>query len=115
MSKLDLSGNIAIAIGNCRKWMVHTNLSTFFGIIGVLHADNRKKFLELYGKQTTTIDHYGRRMYVWEIEFKGETFYLLSAKERGTSYEIKSDWNNFTSKEDVIVEFMLSVYNKLKG
>lgn len=54
-----------------------------------LFADNREKFKDSLGKQHfCTEDSSRRRLYVWKVELNNGNLWLLTARERGTSYEV---------------------------
>lgn len=63
-------------------------------------ADNRAFFKEKFGRQDfCTSDSANRRLYVWKVDCEGVTLWLLTARERGTSYEYVINDDTLTKAE----------------
>jgi hypothetical protein len=70
-------------------------------------SDNREFFKNKLGKQDfCTSDSANRRLYVWKQDADGVAFWILTACERGTTYE-------FESTPDTVEQNAAKVINKL--
>lgn len=80
-----------------------------------LLSDNRKVFASLFGKP-----HFYYKgsfnFHCWSFTFEGETFVVLTAKEKGTCIEIQSDWETVrgNTKTKVVISFLNMLNCKLK-
>lgn len=65
------------------------NTRKSFDLNRSLLKDNREAFKDRFGKSLFKIkDSSGRQVSVWKVSMELFTIYLLTAKERGSSYEI---------------------------
>ena len=84
-----------------------------FNRIHVLLADNRVELAAIYGKRqgvfTTSF-----RFDIWNITHEGLSFWILSAKVKGTKIEVVSPDVWSPSDESRVVSFLDSLYQELK-
>jgi hypothetical protein len=76
-----------------------------------LYSDNREYLKATLGWQEfCSLDSGNRRLYVWKILLEGGPIWILTARERGTSYEIlQDDMSDSFMKE--IFTYLSSLYN----
>lgn len=83
-------------------------VATSFAMNHVLHRDNRKALEGLWGKRDGTWTG-SYRFDVWKRQFEGYTFYVLSAREKGTCYEASE-----SVPDDVCLRFLESCHRALE-
>lgn len=69
----------------------------------ILHGDNREKLKTLFGPPT--FRYRGEFFFhIYAIEMKGKTFFITTAREYGTSYQVQPGIK--PEEEQLIIEFM---------
>ena len=92
------------------------NFPVFYKIMNELSPDDSikmgsdctEKMMDLYGKPNFSIrgEYYVK---IWGLEYKGYTFFVITAPDRGSSYEVKKD--NVT--DEIIREFVDFLLDKV--
>jgi len=89
----------------------HVNLERYLQASETL-ADNRQFLTETLGKQDfCTSDSVNRRLYVWKREVDGVTYWILTARERGTSYEFETTLNNVEENAEKVIDDLIQLFN----
>jgi hypothetical protein len=87
--------------------------------IFLLTQDNRETFTRVFGKRHGVFR--GSHFFsVWDIEFRGYTFRVFTAKDHGTSYEIVTNLSLPKFRKDekigkICVAFLDDVAKKIKA
>jgi len=103
----------------CREWSRSMLKQQQFEIIDqlhALHADNRKIFPLLFGKQNQVWTG-SVRNWIWRRDYKHLTFWLLCSV-RGTSIEVsggKNPWDEPDIDSPVIIEFLVDLSAQIEG
>jgi hypothetical protein len=104
-------------IGNLpavRKWfMANGNMEVSFDRVQTLSSDNRVEFSRIYGTrhQTFTSEF---RFDVWRIQHEGLYFWILSAKSKGTTYEVENPTIWDSDGEYKVISFLENLFSELK-
>jgi hypothetical protein len=70
------------------SYIDHGDVELYGRLSSGLFADNRKNFTDRLGKQDfCTLDSRCRRLHCWQIDLPNGILWILTAAERGTSYE----------------------------
>ena len=108
----------ATPIENCRAymyWVFPKGHPTKDCSLMLLTDDNRKSFRHLFGKPNF---YFKSEFYfhVWEREFNGHTFLLLTAKDKGTCIEMVGETaKTIREKGEVVVAFVTELSNQLRS
>jgi|WetSurMetagenome_2_1015567.scaffolds.fasta_scaffold988851_1 hypothetical protein len=78
----------------------------------ILWQDNRETFAAIFGKPHW---HYRNEFYfhVWSIDFEGESYLLLTAKNYGTCIEMVGSLHSIGKKTKTIIAFAKHLVEKL--
>jgi hypothetical protein len=84
-----------------------------FDRVHTMMADNRAEFAKLYGKrhQTLTTEF---RFDVWRIEHEGLSFWLLTAKTKGSEIRMERPVIWEADTEQKIIRFLGDLYEELQ-
>ena len=109
---VDAHANCAINIQAYGDWLFHIVMKQKMETFVEMTRDNRKRFIEAWGKpHFTWVDSERRRLFVWRHQTSnGCAVYVFTHGDAGTSYEISSPKD--LSEEDVgrtLIAFMKGV------
>lgn len=81
----------------------------------LVHSDNRETFRRLWGRQDFCFNNGEFYFHVWVREFEGETFLVLTAREKGTCIELAGHtWEEMQKMHDVVLAFWDDLVAQLK-
>lgn len=88
--------------------IINDGLETYLSYSNVM-SDNRLFLQNNIGKQTfCASDSCNRRLYVWERKLPSGSYWILTARERGTSYEVDKSVDLNEVMSDILSIFNLS-------
>lgn len=88
------------------KSKFYDNLESYLDL-SYLFQDNRSDFVSIWGRQSFTfLSSSNRRCYIWNFTFEHGELWVITAKEKGTSYE----WNPYN--EDKFKTEVVDFFNK---
>ena len=101
----------SVPIENNRKVLEY--MCTDFDRNITLSSKLKDEFTQIFGNHNKTFR--GEFLnYIWVIHFKNEIFNIFTSN-RGTTYQIVSSYNDVINKENVCIEFLKEIENKLKN
>jgi len=88
----------------------HKSLEVYMQASDTL-GDNREFLKNKLGKQDfCTSDSANRRLYVWKMDADGVPFWILTARERGTTYEFETTSGLLNRDADKVIKKIIELF-----